>query len=159
MLDIVSGAISYIPFLVFAWILVAMVVFIIDPIVGFFVIIELAMVFLLHFIVSEGIFKLGAGKIHKVRQRPAIAFPKEIRPIGSKTDSSFPSSHVAAMVGGVFILISFYSNLLFLGILSVIIMSWSRMRNGMHYPTDILAGVFLGLLYGWGVTKILNVIF
>ncbi len=27
-------------------------------------------------------------------------------------------------------------------------MALSRLHNGMHYPTDILGGIVLGLIYG-----------
>jgi undecaprenyl-diphosphatase len=34
-------------------------------------------------------------------------------------------------------------------ILYALLMAWSRMHNGMHYPSDILAGAILGIGCGW----------
>jgi membrane-associated phospholipid phosphatase len=37
-------------------------------------------------------------------------------------------------------------------------MGWSRLRNGMHYPSDILAGIILGILYGYLALAILKIV-
>lgn len=57
---------------------------------------------------------------------------------------SFPSSHsanTAAFATGVTVL---YPAMLLPGILLVLIMGVVRMRLGVHYPSDILAGIALG---------------
>jgi undecaprenyl-diphosphatase len=156
-LDAVSALISSITFLVIFWVTVVSVIIYRDLIVGAFISLGLVAVFLLHFAVSEGILKFGARIFKLVRVRPYKAYPQEIRPIGRKfSDSSFPSSHLASMVGGLVVLSYFYTFLLPFCIVMVLLLSWSRLRNGMHYPTDILAGILLGLVYGWATLTLMK---
>ena len=35
------------------------------------------------------------------------------------------------------------------GTLIVLLMAFSRMHNGMHYPSDVIAGVGFGILAGY----------
>lgn len=157
--DRFSAFVSNVTFLVLAWILIALSAVIHDLISGFFVAVGLAMVFLLHFAISEGVFKWGAKKLNIERKRPYIAYPQQIRGIGKQFgDSAFPSSHVAAMTGGLFVLVTFYKILLIPAFLVVLIMGLSRLRNGMHYPSDIIAGVVLGLIYGWSAMQMMQLI-
>jgi undecaprenyl-diphosphatase len=156
-LDLLSAAISNVPFLVAIWIVIGIFLIIRDSLVGLFVCLGLAIVFIIHFIISDGILKWGAKKLFFARVRPYKAYPDEIRAIGKKfLDASFPSSHVASMVGGLVVLVYFYRSFFPFAIITVIIMSWSRLRNGMHYPSDILAGIILGLLYGYLALTILK---
>jgi undecaprenyl-diphosphatase len=156
--DALSGSISSVPLLVLIWVVIAGFVLYIDLFNGIFVCLGLAIVFILHFIVSEGILKYG-GKLCKLqRVRPYIEYPNEIKSVGKKfSDSSFPSSHVASMVGGLVVLVYFYESLWLVAIILTLLISWSRLRNGMHYPSDILAGVALGLAYGYIALAILKI--
>lgn len=159
-LDDVSHLISNVFFLIGFWFLIAAILIYHDLLVGVLVCLGLVMVFLLHFLVSEGIFKWGSKKLGISRIRPYKAYPEEIRAIGRKfSDSSFPSSHLASMVGGLVILNYFYDFILPYAIVAVFLLGWSRLRNGMHYPTDILAGVSLGLFYGYMALRIMEVLF
>jgi undecaprenyl-diphosphatase len=40
----------------------------------------------------------------------------------------------------------------------ILLMAFARMHNGMHYPSDVLAGTILGICYGliavWLIRKI-----
>ena len=157
-LDSLSAAISNVPFLVAVWIMIGLFLIICDSLVGIFVCFGLAIVFAIHFLISEGILKWG-GKIFSLeRVRPYKAYPNEIRAIGKKfLDASFPSSHVASMVGGLTVLVYFYRSVFPFAIVAIIILGWSRLRNGMHYPSDILAGIILGLLYGYLALEILKI--
>ena len=154
-LDNASAFISSVSFLIAFWFVVAATIIYRDLLVGAFVCLGLVIVFMLHFIVSEGILKWGAKKMKLVRLRPYKAYPNEIRGIGRRfSDSSFPSSHLASMVGGLYVFSSYYTHYITYCVVMIILLSWSRIRNGMHYPTDILAGILLGLGYGY-VTIIL----
>ena len=116
-------------------------------------------VFALHFAISEGVFKWGGKRLAFGRVRPYKKYPDEIRSIGKKfSDSSFPSSHVAAMVGGFAVLTYSYAFLWPVAIAVVLLMGWSRIRNGMHYPSDILAGIVLGLAYGYLAISLFNIV-
>lgn len=149
-IDDFSAVISSIPFLLLAWFTVAAGILLYDIIVGIFVFMGLAIVFLLNLIVGEIIFKKGSKIFSLQRLRPYKAYPQKIHPIGENfSDSSFPSNHIASMTGGMLILVYFYPVILFPAVCMVLLISWSRLHNGMHYPTDILAGIFLGLGYGF----------
>ncbi|KKP96310.1 MAG: Undecaprenyl-diphosphatase [Candidatus Moranbacteria bacterium GW2011_GWE1_36_7] len=158
--DTLSYLVSNVFFLIFFWFFVAAVVVYYDLLVGALFCLALVMVFSLHFLISEGILKWGSKKLGLGRVRPYKAYPEEIKPIGRKfADSSFPSSHLASMVGGLVVLDYFYSSIFFYAIFAVIILGWSRLRNGMHYPTDILAGILLGLVYGYVALYMLSILF
>ena len=155
--DKFSAFISSIRFLVFFWLFVISFVLYVSPTIGILVLINLIIVFVLHFVVSEAILKSGARFFSLQRMRPYKKFPLEIRGIGRRfSDSSFPSSHMASMVGGFFVLIRFVPSLLPLAIVVTLLLGWSRIRNGMHYPSDIIAGILLGLLYGYLTIHVLN---
>ena len=155
-LDCLSYTISCVPLLIIAWAIIGIFIIIRDSLVGFFVCFGLAIVFSIHIFISEIILKRW---LKVKRLRPCKAYSKEIKAIGkSNLDStSFPSSHVSGLVGGLFVLTYFYEMILPFSIIAVIIMAWSRLRNGMHYPTDILAGIILGLFYGYLALIILRI--
>lgn len=89
------------------------------------------------------------------RERPYHAYPSQVTPVGDRsTDSSFPSDHVTALMAFLLPIAYYYrKSRVFVG-LAVIIMMWSRLHNGMHYPTDVFAGVAFGWLYGWAGMRI-----
>lgn len=150
MLDIFSHLISSVYLLLFFWFSVVVSVMFFDFINGLYLVLGLAIVFILHFIISEGIFKWGGRRFSFERLRPYKAHPELIQPIGKKFhDSSLPSSHLASMVGGMMVLVSFYKFLWLFAIIVAALLSWSRIRNGMHYPSDVLVGIALGFMYGY----------
>lgn len=154
-IDAVSTLISSVSFLIIFWFMVAGVLIYWDALIGFLISICLVVVFFLHFLISEGVLKGGAKLLKLQRARPYKAYPEEIRGIGRRfSDSSFPSSHLASMVGGFFVLINFYAFLWPYCVLLTLLIGLSRIRNGMHYPSDILAGILLGSLYGYLTLKI-----
>ena len=155
--DDFSAAISSILFLLVTWTVGVIAILLLDPLVGVAIATGLAIVFLLNLVVVEIILKKGAKIFSLERLRPYQAHPKEIHPIGKNfSDSSFPSSHTASITGGLFVLVYFYPNFLLAALGILALMSWSRLHNGMHYPTDILAGVILGLGYGFVALEMLN---
>jgi len=84
-----------------------------------------------------------------IRPRPYIAHAELITPIGKQlVDSSFPSSHMAGTALIMTLLIRELPLLRPVAILFTFLMAFSRMHNGMHYPTDVLAGTLLGIGYG-----------
>ncbi|EKE12034.1 MAG: hypothetical protein ACD_14C00037G0004 [uncultured bacterium] len=148
-LDFASKIISNIAFLSVLWFAVIIFAMSIDFSFGLDIFVKLIMVFILHYIISEGIIKHGAKKLSLQRIRPYVAFPKEIRGIGRNfSDSSFPSSHMASVTGGLVILFSAFPVVWPALLAFAVLLAFSRLHNGMHYPSDILAGIFLGLMYG-----------
>jgi len=102
----------------------------------------------LHFLISEFLIKDTIGS-YISRERPYIAHPNEIIPLGNlKTDSSFPSNHTSFTVAILTTIIFYYRKHWKYALSFAIIMGLSRIHNGMHYPSDIIGGFILGGLYG-----------
>lgn len=110
---------------------------------------------LLHLTISEGLFKTLLPYFDIIRLRPYLAHPDLTTAIGHlNTSVSFPSSHMSALTAVSTILASFYKKTWPFAILAVLIMGFSRIHNGMHYPTDVIGGAILGILYAIIATKI-----
>lgn len=87
------------------------------------------------------------------RERPLTELPvKEI--LFERPGNSFPSDHVAFLAGLAFFYLlnrskdSMGRSLFILAVL----VGFARIAVAVHYPTDILAGFFSGLLSAWVVT-------
>ncbi|MEI7621470.1 MAG: phosphatase PAP2 family protein, partial [Candidatus Moraniibacteriota bacterium] len=114
----------------------------------------------LHFGITEGLIKHFLTRFFPKRQRPYIAYGDSIKPIGKKfSDASFPSSHMATTVGMLVVLVSFYPSLFWLASLMIVGMAFSRLHNGMHYPSDVLVGGLLGFAYGWVALEVVGILF
>jgi undecaprenyl-diphosphatase len=113
----------------------------------------------LHFVITEGVIKHLLVHVFKKRKRPYVDFPEQIKPIGKKfSDSSFPSSHMVTTVAMLFVITSFYPSLIIASVVFILLMAFSRLHNGMHFPSDILAGTILGLGYGWAALEIVRIL-
>lgn len=160
-LDLLSIGISQISIMTGFWTILTLSVFLVDRQRGKYALVAVLLATVLHFLVSEGLIKevimpLLLGE----RTRPYLAHPDRIVPLGEAfTDSSFPSSHMASTVSLVMVYIHYYRKLLIPGIIAVLIMALSRIHNGMHYPTDIVGGILIGLCYGWVTLSLLKAIF
>jgi len=94
-------------------------------------------------------FKTALIQETGIRPRPYIAHSGIIQPIGKLySDSSFPSTHVWLTVAMITVLIILFPSVRPYAILYALLMAWSRMHNGMHYPSDILAGAILWIWCG-----------
>lgn len=109
---------------------------------------------LLSFVFAVGLFYFVAevgGKsilVYQIgiRPRPYVAHAEIITSIGKKySDSSFPSSHVTLTVALITVLILLFPAIRPYAILYALLMAWSRIHNGMHYPSDVLIGAILGI--------------
>lgn len=107
---------------------------------------------LISFVIAGGLFYLIAELGFKTllpqeigsRSRPYVAHADFIQPIGTHySDPSFPSSHMALTVALATVLILLFPALWPYVIIYVLLMAWSRMHNGMHYPSDIVAGAVI----------------
>ncbi len=110
---------------------------------------RVVIVAILYFIISEGFFKHFLSKFLKIRKRPFVSYPDEIAPIGYQfSDSSMPSSHMANTVSMAMVFYSVFPMLALPGVVLVVFMGFARIHNGMHYPSDVIAGTVVGIIYG-----------
>jgi undecaprenyl-diphosphatase len=65
--------------------------------------------------------------------------------------NSMPSSHAANWFAATMILFLFYRSSLWLMLPLAIGVSFSRVYNGVHYPSDVLAGAIIGAGYAMAV--------
>ncbi len=148
-IDFATLFVSNIGFLAIMWFVIMIAILFYYPIQASEVFGRVFIVTLLHFAISEGFFKYLIPKFFKVRKRPFIAYPDQIKPLGSKfSDGSMPSSHMTSTVAMVLVLSASFSNLIVPGIIFAVFMGFSRIHNGMHYPSDVLIGSILGCVYG-----------
>lgn len=69
--------------------------------------------------------------------------------IGEQSDFSFPSGHTAASFAvATVLLLRCPKKISIPGLILAILISLSRLYVGVHYPTDILGGVVVGILCG-----------
>ncbi|TAK96330.1 phosphatase PAP2 family protein [Patescibacteria group bacterium] len=148
-IDAVSVFLSWIPFLVMLWVVTALSFFFFDRQLGQQVFWGVTFAMALLFSINEVLIKRILTKWWGVRLRPYMAHPDKIVPVGRRhSDSSFPSSHVAGMMSGSTVLVFYHPSLWPLLLLATALVGFSRLHNGMHYLSDLLAGAVLGMMYG-----------
>ena len=92
------------------------------------------------------------------RVRPCDLNPAVQLLIAHPSDFSFPSGHTCASFAAAFAL---YKTLpgkrkiwKVLCIVLAVLISFSRLYVGVHYPSDVLAGALIGLFAGWAGWKL-----
>ncbi len=69
--------------------------------------------------------------------------------IKAPSESSFPSGHAVSSFAAAGVLAFRRSRLAIPALLMAVVMAFSRLYLYVHYPTDILCGIVLGLLCAW----------
>ncbi len=82
------------------------------------------------------------------RPRPCIALTDVIERVGCTTSGSMPSAHAANWFCAAMVAFLFYRRSLWFMLTMALAVSFSRVYNGAHYPSDVLAGAILGAGYG-----------
>lgn len=149
-IDTVSYLISWWPFLAIGLLVVWCVSYSAKTSQRKQYLIALAIGTLLFYLINELAFKYILVEYIWGRLRPYIAYPEIIAAIWSQiSDSSFPSSHVASTVVILTLWVWRSSKMWFVALIIAFLMALSRIHNGMYYPTDVLAGAVLGVIYGY----------
>lgn len=101
----------------------------------------------------------GVMSIPDVRLLPGRAMPAGYVATPDKDcpgSSSFPSSHAANSMAFASVCWWFTKRKLrWLWFAIPLVIGWSRIYLGYHYPSDVLAGWILGALLAWGIIRFL----
>ena len=89
------------------------------------------------------------------RPRPHVAIDEHDAIVWVPQNHSMPSSHAASTVAWFFALYLFSQPMSVLVGVWALLVTLSRLYLGVHYPTDLLAGIALGLAVGGGFHLIL----
>ncbi len=84
------------------------------------------------------------------RRRPCEEFP-DIRRHAPMLDLySFPSGHTMHAVGFTGILMAYYPEIGIMVAPFALLVAWSRLVLGLHYPSDVVVGALIGGSVAWG---------
>lgn len=81
------------------------------------------------------------------RPRPCKVLPGVIERLGCTGSGSMPSAHAANWFAMTMVAFLFYRRSLWFMLPMALAISFSRVYNGVHYPSDVLAGMILGAGY------------
>lgn len=141
-LDLVMPAVSFLGENGWLWILLALILLIkkeTRPVGA-----AVAVALLLDLILCNGMLKPLVG-----RQRPFAAMPDVMLIVSPPTDASFPSGHTAASFAAAAAL--YFAGKKHWGFMAgavATLIGLSRIYLYVHYPSDVAAGVILGILCG-----------
>jgi undecaprenyl-diphosphatase len=79
------------------------------------------------------------------RARPYLAFPQISPLIESAPKYSFPSTHASNIFAVTVLLSYYYRKFLPLNLFIAFMVSFARVYEGVHYPSDAVAGAILGV--------------
>lgn len=83
------------------------------------------------------------------RNRPYLVLPNAFVVENPFKDHSFPSGHTTAIFSASFPFMTVYPSLIVPLLLLACLVGLSRIVLGLHYPSDVLAGATIGMLFGW----------
>jgi membrane-associated phospholipid phosphatase/4-amino-4-deoxy-L-arabinose transferase-like glycosyltransferase len=81
------------------------------------------------------------------RPRPFLEVADARCLVGRGGSGSMPSSHAANWFAATMVMLVFYRRSLWFMLPAAALVSFSRIYNGVHYPSDVLAGALLGAGY------------
>jgi undecaprenyl-diphosphatase len=97
-----------------------------------------------------------AAKAAVLRPRPYEVVPQAVLRQDPAHGTSFPSAHTCITVAVVLVLVPFVSRPAAVAAVAyAVLVAWSRVYVGVHYPLDVVAGAGLGLVAGGLVVAVL----
>ncbi len=94
-------------------------------------------------------------RLFYIHPRPFIV--QDIIPLISHVaDNSFPSLHTSFFFGLSTVIVLFNKKIGILFIIASFLMAFSRIIAGLHWPTDLLAGIILGIVSALLTVKLLK---
>ncbi len=107
-------------------------------------------------VAATDIFCAQALKPWIARIRPCVALEGVRALVGVKRSWSMPSNHAANMAAFAFVVGMYYRKWLAPAAAIAVVVAWSRVYVGVHYPLDVLVGAAVGCgvaLPAWLVTQ------
>ncbi len=98
-------------------------------------------------------------KLSVMRERPCWINDAVALLVDNPTDFSFPSGHTLASFIGATVLGLYNRRWGYIAFPAAALIAFSRLYLYVHYPTDVLAGVLLGIAIGYGVTYAIKKLF
>ncbi len=92
------------------------------------------------------------------RVRPCNTLPDALTPLGCTGSYSFPSNHAINNFAAATFFAHLYPSYRYILYITAFLVAISRVYLGLHYPSDILAGAAVGILFGilfaYGVMRV-----
>jgi undecaprenyl-diphosphatase len=110
------------------------------------------LVYFLFLILSVSVSDFAGGKIKRIANRPRPFQNIETNAIQrspASQNTSFYSNHASNNVAAAAFLTMAFPAGKIIFICIAVLVSYSRIYNGVHYPADVLCGALMGLLWGW----------
>lgn len=93
------------------------------------------------------------------RLRPFKVDPRLPSLLKTLDEHSFPSGHAMTLTGVLAPIVMLWPAALLSAVAMACCMAWSRIATGHHYPSDVAAGVALGVGLGWPLSAGLAALF
>ena len=95
--------------------------------------------------------KSGLGRPRPFNAVPSL--PDTTVRVGRSDSGSMPSSHAANWFAAAVVLGTYYRRSVRWTLPLALAVSFSRVYNGVHYPSDVLVGMLLGAGIGWAILQ------
>jgi undecaprenyl-diphosphatase len=88
-------------------------------------------------------------KEYFARIRPCNVLPNVLTPLGCNGTYSFPSNHALNNFAGATFFYRLYPKLKWILFIIASLIAISRIYLGLHYPSDVLGGAIIGVMFGY----------